>query len=111
MLGDAFQAGAARTFLEGGARHARAAEPFDVGDTGSGCATNTCRGTISCMPGYVRGKEGVVLHRTTVKWRLFPDSIGHGKKALHQANVSRAIPCARFMGRRGGRWIRCGRSV
>lgn len=28
-------------------------------------------------PGYVRGKEGVVLHRTTESWP-FPDTIGHG---------------------------------
>jgi len=35
------------------------------------------------MPGYVRGKEGVVLHRTTELWP-FPDSIGHGKEALHE---------------------------
>ena len=32
------------------------------------------------MPGYVRGKTGVVLHRTTEKWP-FADSIGHGKEA------------------------------
>ena len=32
------------------------------------------------MPGYVRGKEGTVLHRTTVKWP-FPDTIGHGDKS------------------------------
>lgn len=29
------------------------------------------------VPGYVRGKEGVVLHRTREKWP-FPDAIGHG---------------------------------
>ncbi|MDF0378884.1 nitrile hydratase subunit beta [Methylophilus sp. YYY-1] len=29
------------------------------------------------MPGYVRGKKGTVLHKTTEKWP-FPDSIGHG---------------------------------
>lgn len=29
------------------------------------------------MPAYVRGKEGVVLHRTREQWP-FPDSIGHG---------------------------------
>ncbi len=32
------------------------------------------------MPGYCRGKEGVVLHRTTEKWP-FPDAIGHGDKS------------------------------
>lgn len=33
------------------------------------------------MPGYVRGKQGVILHRTSVKWP-FPDTIGHGKAAV-----------------------------
>ena len=32
------------------------------------------------MPGYVRGKKGVILHRTSEKWP-FPDTIGHGKPA------------------------------
>lgn len=31
------------------------------------------------MPGYCRGKEGVILHRTTEKWP-FPDAIGHGDR-------------------------------
>jgi nitrile hydratase subunit beta len=36
------------------------------------------------MPGYVRGKRGVILHRTTEKWP-FPDAIGHGDKgAAHE---------------------------
>ncbi|MBK5549095.1 nitrile hydratase subunit beta [Pseudomonas sp. TH03] len=36
------------------------------------------------MPGYVRGKEGVIRHRTTEQWP-FPDTIGHGdKRAIHQ---------------------------
>jgi nitrile hydratase len=35
------------------------------------------------MPRYVRGKEGTILHRTSEKWP-FPDSIGHGKEALHE---------------------------
>jgi nitrile hydratase len=36
------------------------------------------------MPAYVRGKEGVILHRTTAKWP-FPDAIGHGDlSAAHQ---------------------------
>ena len=36
------------------------------------------------MPAYVRGKEGVVVHRTTQKWP-FPDAIGHGDlSAAHQ---------------------------
>ncbi|MCK9817528.1 nitrile hydratase subunit beta [Pseudomonas sp. MAFF 302046] len=29
------------------------------------------------MPAYVRGKEGVILHRTHEQWP-FPDTIGHG---------------------------------
>ncbi|AIZ33278.1 nitrile hydratase subunit beta [Pseudomonas sp. K1(2024)] len=32
------------------------------------------------FPGYVRGKEGVVLHRTRERWP-FPDSIGHGDRS------------------------------
>jgi nitrile hydratase len=36
------------------------------------------------MPAYVRGKQGVVRHRTTQTWP-FPDSIGHGDaSAVHQ---------------------------
>jgi nitrile hydratase subunit beta len=31
-------------------------------------------------PAYVRGKTGVVLHRTTQKWP-FPDSVGHAREA------------------------------
>lgn len=33
------------------------------------------------MPAYVRGKHGIVVHRTTHEWP-FPDSVGHG------------VPCA-----------------
>ena len=29
------------------------------------------------MPAYVRGKRGVILHRTSERWH-FPDEIGHG---------------------------------
>lgn len=32
------------------------------------------------VPAYVRGKTGVILHRTTEKWP-FPDAIGHGDRA------------------------------
>lgn len=32
------------------------------------------------MPAYCRGKEGVILHRTTQEWP-FPDAIGHGDKS------------------------------
>ncbi|WP_285433082.1 nitrile hydratase subunit beta [Pseudomonas sp. fls2-241-R2A-110] len=36
------------------------------------------------MPAYVRGKEGIVRHRTSEKWP-FPDAIGHGDlSAAHQ---------------------------
>ena len=36
------------------------------------------------VPGYIRGKQGEVVHRTTEKWP-FPDAIGHGDKtAAHQ---------------------------
>jgi nitrile hydratase len=36
------------------------------------------------MPAYVRGKPGVILHRTTERWPL-PDTIGHGDStAIHQ---------------------------
>jgi nitrile hydratase len=36
------------------------------------------------MPAYVRGKEGVIKHRTTEKWP-FADAIGHGDTtAVHQ---------------------------
>lgn len=38
------------------------------------------------VPGYVRGKAGVVLHRTTRQWP-FPDAIGHGDTtAAHQSS-------------------------
>jgi nitrile hydratase len=36
------------------------------------------------MPAYVRGKQGIVRHRTTQQWP-FPDTIGHGDhSAIHQ---------------------------
>lgn len=38
------------------------------------------------MPGYVRGKEGKILHRTTVKWP-FPDTIGHGDKSAQMQST------------------------
>jgi len=31
-------------------------------------------------PGYTRGKQGVIVHRTTEKWP-FPDSVGHARAA------------------------------
>ena len=48
----------------------------------SSFATNTSADIRA--PGYVRGKAGVVLHRTTESWP-FPDAIGHGDTgAAHQ---------------------------
>jgi nitrile hydratase len=35
------------------------------------------------MPKYVRGKQGVVVHRTSVSWP-FPDAAGHGREALRE---------------------------
>lgn len=36
------------------------------------------------VPGYIRGKQGQVMHRTSEMWPL-PDAIGHGdKSAVHQ---------------------------
>jgi nitrile hydratase len=56
--------------------------PFEIGDRVK-VRDEFVAGHIR-MPGYVRGKEGVILHRTTVKWP-FPDTIGHGdKSAIHQ---------------------------
>ena len=51
--------------------------PLDVGDTVK-VSDEFVPGHVR-MPGYVRGKTGVVLHRTTEKWP-FADSIGHGNK-------------------------------
>lgn len=48
--------------------------PFEVGDTVV-VRDESVSGHIRC-PGYVRGKQGVVLHRTTVQWP-FPDAAGH----------------------------------
>jgi nitrile hydratase subunit beta len=36
------------------------------------------------MPAYVRGKRGVILHRTTQAWH-FPDEIGHGPATRTEA--------------------------
>ena len=52
-------------------------EPFNVGDRVR-VRPDRVKGHVRC-PAYVLGKEGVVLHRTTVKWP-FPDTIGHGDK-------------------------------
>ncbi|GEM_PF-82703 len=52
--------------------------PFEVGDRVV-VRDEYVAGHIRA-PGYVRGKQGVVLHRTTEKWP-FPDAIGHGDKS------------------------------
>ena len=49
--------------------------PFEVGDQVQ-VRDEFVDGHIR-MPGYVRGKRGVVLHRTTHAWP-FPDAVGHG---------------------------------
>jgi nitrile hydratase len=68
-------------FSEG--RQTRAGRtPFEVGDVVQ-VRDEFVPGHIR-MPGYVRGKQGTILHRTTVKWP-FPDSIGHGKPALNES--------------------------
>lgn len=56
--------------------------PFEVGDKVI-VRDEYVAGHIR-MPAYVRGKQGVILHRTTEKWP-FPDTIGHGDiSAIHQ---------------------------
>ncbi|GAB7528341.1 nitrile hydratase subunit beta [Pseudomonas sp. 3A(2025)] len=52
--------------------------PFEVGDRVI-VRDEYVAGHIR-MPAYVRGKQGVVLHRTREKWP-FPDTIGHGDKS------------------------------
>ncbi len=57
-------------------------QPLEVGDRVV-VRDEYVNGHIRC-PAYVRGKEGVVLHRTTVKWPL-PDASGHAHAdAAHQ---------------------------
>ncbi|MEO8644056.1 nitrile hydratase subunit beta [Pseudomonas sp.] len=56
--------------------------PFEVGDRVT-VRDEYVAGHVR-MPAYVRGKEGVIRHRTSEKW-AFPDAIGHGdKSAAHQ---------------------------
>lgn len=56
--------------------------PFEVGDRV--VVRNEYVAGHVRMPAYVRGKTGVVLHRTAEKWP-FPDAIGHGDtRAAHQ---------------------------
>jgi nitrile hydratase subunit beta len=52
--------------------------PFEIGDRVV-VRDERVTGHIRA-PGYVRGKQGVVVHRTTEQWP-FPDTIGHGDKS------------------------------
>ncbi|ARP83159.1 nitrile hydratase subunit beta [Bordetella genomosp. 8] len=69
----------ARPYSSEGRQTRPTRKPFEVGDRVQ-VRDEYVPGHIR-MPGYVRGKQGVILHRTTHKWP-FPDSIGHGKEAL-----------------------------
>lgn len=55
--------------------------PFEVGDR----VVVSSRFELghTRMPKYVRGKQGVVVHRTSVSWP-FPDAAGHGRQALRE---------------------------
>ncbi|MBW8834586.1 MAG: nitrile hydratase subunit beta [Burkholderia sp.] len=79
MLGTRFEL--ARPYFSQGRQTRAGRQPFEVGDTVR-VRDEFVPGHIR-MPGYVRGRHGVVLHRTKEKWP-FPDSIGHGKEALHE---------------------------
>ncbi|MEM5460637.1 nitrile hydratase subunit beta [Paraburkholderia phytofirmans] len=79
MLGAEFRL--ARPYSSEGRQTRATREPFNVGDRVK-VRDEFVPGHIR-MPGYVRGKEGTILHRTSEKWP-FPDSIGHGKQALHE---------------------------
>lgn len=64
---------------QGAGRDARPpARPFQVGDQVR-VRDEFVSGHIR-MPGYVRGKRGVVVHRTTHEWP-FPDAVGHGRSS------------------------------
>ncbi|MDP9968955.1 nitrile hydratase [Variovorax paradoxus] len=79
-LGSKFQLAAAGTAKGRPAVTGRAA--FEVGDRV--LVRNEYVPGHTRMPGYVRGKQGKIVHRTTVKWP-FPDSSGHGDaNAVHQ---------------------------
>lgn len=54
------------------------AQPFQVGDPVV-VRNEFVSGHIR-MPGYVRGKRGVVVHRTSRQWP-FPDTVGHGRSS------------------------------
>ena len=80
LLGEEFKLARPYTSLGRSAVTGRA--PFEVGDKVT-IKDEFVTGHIR-MPGYIRGKQGEVLHRTTEKWP-FPDAIGHGDKtAVHQ---------------------------
>jgi nitrile hydratase len=51
-------------------------QPFQVGD--QVLVRNEFVSGHIRMPGYVRGKRGVVVHRTAQQWP-FPDTVGHGR--------------------------------
>lgn len=64
---------------QGEGRSARAERaPFEIGDRVA--VSKAFVPGHTRMPGYVRGKQGTVLHRTSVKWP-FPDAAGHGRQA------------------------------
>jgi nitrile hydratase subunit beta len=66
----------------GQGRSARpAASTFSVGDTVT-VRNEIVPGHVR-VPRYVRGKTGLIVHRTRVKWPL-PDSAGHGMPAEAQ---------------------------
>lgn len=54
------------------------AQPFQVGD--QVLVRNEFVSGHIRMPGYVRGKRGVVVHRTSQQWP-FPDTVGHGRSS------------------------------
>ena len=75
-LGENFQL--ARAYSSPGRPALPERPPFEVGDRVK-VRDEFVAGHIR-MPAYVRGKEGMILHRTSVKWP-FPDTIGHGDKS------------------------------
>lgn len=57
------------------------AQPFEVGQQVR-VRDEWVNGHIRA-PGYVRGKQGRVLHRTTHQWP-FPDAVGHGQPSASE---------------------------
>ena len=76
FLGDTFRL--AQPYRSQGRETLPERAPFEVGDAVI-VRDEYVPGHIR-MPGYVRGKKGIIVHRTTEKWP-FPDSIGHGREA------------------------------